>query len=275
MRPKEKIDTVPHRRADFAAKGDRAADVLKPRLVAVKDGVRSGRIEFQRCEALICHLHRDLGRDARVIVGIGLIRVWIDVTAGWVDVGIAAQALMNAPAQKVRNRLILGLAENIPAGHFQAREHAHDAHVRALGEARAIGLAEQQLDLLWISAFELALEHVTRHGAAYFRTKGGVVDFTDTGDAAGRRHPDENEIAPAVAGRRVADDKGFKRLKAHMLLRFDWGRSTAVLQDQICCARGEHHCGGVGVARGDVGKSRGIDHTQPGQAMHAQPPVDD
>ena len=54
-----------------------------------------------------------------------------------VEIGIGADALVHAPAEKRVDRPVAGLAENVPAGDLKPGKGTHDGEVGPLREARA------------------------------------------------------------------------------------------------------------------------------------------
>ncbi len=91
---------------------------------------------------------------------------------------------MHLAAQQFVDRLVGGLADDVPASHFQTADDAHHGQVRPLGKTAGIGLAEETLDVVRIMIEQIALEHILDDRHHRFRMEGRGIDLTDAFDAA-------------------------------------------------------------------------------------------
>ena len=136
-----------------------------------------------------------------------------------IKVAIGAQALVHAAPEQLIDRLIDRLADDVPAGHLQPAHHAHQRQIRPQGKARAMTLAPHGLDMKRITSQEVAREHVLDHGRDDLGTEGRGIDLAHALDAARRPQLEKDEIAAAVARRRVSDHEYFHVLEFHKLFR--------------------------------------------------------
>jgi hypothetical protein len=86
---------------------------------------------------------------------------------GWaaprrIEVGIGANPVVHPPADQRPDGRPAVLAQDVPAGDLEPREGPHHGQVGALGEARRIGAAEHQLDVLGVLARHVAVEDIAR-----------------------------------------------------------------------------------------------------------------
>ncbi len=160
---------------------------IEPRLVAVEGRVGAGRIELHRVETLLDIFERAGGGQVGVVVDVlraGILGV--DAAGMRVEVGVGAQRLVHLAAEQLVDRLVRFLADDVPAGHFERREAAHDRDVRALREAGGIAAAEEGLDVVRVAADEIALGHVLDHPGRDMGGEGGVVGLAIADDIASR-----------------------------------------------------------------------------------------
>ena len=122
---------------------------------------------------------------------------------------------MNPAAEQFVDGLSSLLADDVPAGHFQTAQDAHDRDIRAQGVARAIGAPPEPLDMVWILSFEDACKHVFCHLCDKMRAECGAVYFAHADKAARGAQLDKDEIAPATRWRRIGHNKCFYGLKLH------------------------------------------------------------
>ena len=87
---------------------------------------------------------------------------------------------------------------------------SHQRDVRPTRVAAAVDVAPERLDPKRIGAHHVALEHVLDHRDDRFGRKARRIDLADALDSAGGLELEEQEIAPAESGRRVADDEGLE-----------------------------------------------------------------
>src|SRR5262245_11303531 len=122
---------------------------------------------------------------------------------------------MHAAAEQLVDRLIRRLAEDVPQRDLDARQHGDQRRVGALRIAAAVDLAPQALDVERVDAGDVAAEHVLGGGLDDLRAEAVAIDLADAGDAVVGRQLDENEVAAAEAGRRIADDENLDVLCLH------------------------------------------------------------
>ena len=127
-----------------------------------------------------------------------------------IEIGIAAQPLVNLAAQERVDRLADRLADDVPERHLDAGEDAHERNVGPARVAAAVDLAPQRLDPERIGAHDVALEHVLDHRHDRFRREARGVDLAHALDPAGGLKLEEHEVAAAEGGRRIADDEGLQ-----------------------------------------------------------------
>ncbi len=139
----------------------------------------------------------------------------IGVAVLGIDVGVAAHGLAALAAQKVVDRLPRRLADDIPAGDLQPRQHRHQRGVGPKRVARAIGHPPQMLDAVRIDPLEMPPEHIAHHIRHHMGPERRRIDLADPGDAVIGGEFHEDEIPPAPARRRVADDEDLAIAQLH------------------------------------------------------------
>src|SRR5262249_50837757 len=137
----EEVSLAADRLAQQAAELLRAIERFQRRLAWIERGVRRDRIELNRGEAELHILGRALRRELGIVID-ALVLVALRV-----DEGVAAYALMYAAAQELIDRLAGRLAHDVPQRDLDAREHADQRRVGALGVAAAVDAAPQALDV--------------------------------------------------------------------------------------------------------------------------------
>ena len=105
------------------------------------------------------------------------------------------------------HRLADGLAGDVPHRHLDAGEHAEQRGIRAPAVARGVDVAPGRLDVERLAADHVARDDVLDHPATSVRRDGRDVDLAEALDARVGLELEEDEVAAAVAGRRVADDE--------------------------------------------------------------------
>src|SRR5581483_131427 len=209
MGAEQKIGLRAHRRAQLAHEALTAIERGERRLAAVEDRIGPERIELQRREALRDIFRGPLCRQIRILIDVRAI-----IGPG-VNVGIGAQPLMYAAAEELVDRLARGLANDVPAGHLQRAEYAHEREVRMLRVTGGVDAPPDSLDVVRIFAFQVATEHVLDQPRDLMRIEGDTVRLTDAGYTVGGRQLGEYEVTPAVVRRRITDDEGTDRLQLH------------------------------------------------------------
>jgi len=172
------------------------------RASAVEGGVGTGGIELDRRESLRDVLGGALGGQVRVLVDIGL------VPGARVDIGVGAQALVHPATEELVHRLPGFLADDVPAGHLQRRQHRHERQIRVLGVAGGVDTAPDRLDIMRVLLEEVALEDVLQHAANHFRVERQAIGLADPVHVVVGGELDEDEITSTDTGLRVADDEG-------------------------------------------------------------------
>ena len=127
-----------------------------------------------------------------------------------IEIGVAAQPLVDLAAEEVIDGLADRLADDIPQGHLDSAEDAHQRGVGTAGVAAPVDVAPQCLDAEGIGVEHVPFEHVADHRDDRLGGKARRIDFADAFDAAGGPELQEDEIASAEGGPRVADDEGFQ-----------------------------------------------------------------
>jgi len=123
---------------------------------------------------------------------------------------------VNLAAEQFVDRFVRGLADDVPAGHFQTADHAHHGQVGTLGETARIGLTEEALDVVRILIQQVTLEHVFDDRQHGFGAEGRGVDLADAFDAAVGLELDEQPVHAADVRWRYGDDMGFKGDDFHL-----------------------------------------------------------
>lgn len=126
MRAEQQIGARADRFPHLARIGLAAIQGLERGLAAVIYGIGPGRIELDRRKPLVHVFRRALGRHIAVVIDVG------GVVGFRIQVGIRAQAFVDAPAEQFVHGLVDSLADNIPAGHLDPAEHADERDIRSL-----------------------------------------------------------------------------------------------------------------------------------------------
>ncbi len=202
--------------ADLLHEFHRARDVVQRRLVPVVDRVGAGRVELHRGEALRHAFGGPFCGEIGIGVDVG------GVALGGVEVRVRAQALVHPAPEELVDRLVHLLADDVPAGHLDAAQHPHQRDVGAQRVAAAVDVAPQGLDPERIVADHVAGAHVLDHLRHHVGAEGRRIDLAESLDAAVGGQLEEDEIASAEMGRRVAHYPGFDVGDLHgLLLRGD------------------------------------------------------
>ena len=151
-----------------------------------------------------------------------------------IEVGVAAQPLVNLAAEEIVDGLADRLADDVPKRHLDAGQDAHQRGVRPAGVAAAVDVAPQRLDPERVGAEDVALEHVADHRDDGVGREARGVDLADPLDAAGGPELEEDEIPSTESWRRIADDEGLEIGNLHRCPSLPRGRDTsAVPQNTI------------------------------------------
>ena len=178
-----------------------AVELLEPRLPRVERRVVPRRIELERREAPCQVLRGPLAGEVGVEVDVGR------VPRLAVEVRVAAQALVDAPAEQLVDGLVDGLADDVPARHLDAAEHAEQRDVGPAGVAPAVDVAPEPLDVERVGADHVRVADVLDHAGDDVRAERRPVDLAEPLDAVVGGQLEEDEVAAAEVGRRVADDE--------------------------------------------------------------------
>ncbi len=184
VRAEQEVALRPERFAQGLAEGFAEREPLEARLTGVEGGVGAGRVEFHRGEPLRDIFQRPLGRGVRNrvdrAVGIGVRARLIRV-----EVGVAAQPLVDFSAEKLVDGLFDRLADDVPQRHLEAGEHAHQRDVGPERIAAPVDVAPERLDAERIDAQNMALEHVLDHRNEGRGGEARRIDLADALDPAG------------------------------------------------------------------------------------------
>ena len=112
--------------------------------------IGADRVELDRGEPLFNVFARPLCRQIGVLVDVGPVAVLR------VQVGVGSRSLVDAAAEQLVDRLAQLLADDVPAGHLDAAENAHERGIGALGVAAGVDDPPQPLDLERIGAHDMA-----------------------------------------------------------------------------------------------------------------------
>src|SRR4029077_21068434 len=99
-----------------------------------------------------------------------------------VEVGVAAQALMDLAAEQLVDRLAHRLADDVPAGHLDATQHAEQRRIGALAVALAVDVPPERLDAEGIAVLDMALEDVLDQADDGLRPEARGIDLADAFD---------------------------------------------------------------------------------------------
>ena len=199
MGPEQQIAAA----ADGVAQGPHEAlgaiERLQRQLPRIEGRIGADRVELDRREPLLDVFARPLCRQIRIPVDVGPVAVLR------VQVGVGPQPLVDAAAEQLVDRLAQLLADDVPAGHLDAAENAHERGIGALGVAAGVDDPPQPLDLERIGAHDMARADILDHARDDVGMKRNAVDLADTRNAAIGHQLEKDEIAPAEMRRRVAD----------------------------------------------------------------------
>ena len=106
-------------------------------------------------------------------------------------------------------------ADDVPAGHLDGAQNSHHGGVRAVDKAAAVDAAPDFFDVKRLFANDVTFDHIFGHLCHDVWVKGQVVDFTQAFNAVVGNELDEDEVAPSVARRGIADDESFNILDFH------------------------------------------------------------
>ena len=116
---------------------------------------------------------------------------------------------MHLSPEQVVDRLIQGLAHDVPAGDLDPRQDTARAHVRPLHEAGRVDQPPDGFDIKRTLPNHEARGHVLDHVADDARRKRDTVDFPIAADSAVRGQLYEDPVGAALVWRRSGDRPGF------------------------------------------------------------------
>src|ERR1700676_4164419 len=211
MRPQQEVGAPSHRFADQAHQTYGAFELFLSGLARIVRGEAAGGIEFEAGKPLGHVLGCALGRTIRIVIEL------VPFTRGGIQIGVGAQALMHLAAEKIVDRLLHGLPDDVPAGHLQAADDAHQREIRAQAETGAIAFAPQRFDLERIAAVEAPYKKIFDHLAQNLRTESGGIHLAQSLDPAGGLQFQKHEIPAAETRRRIAHEKYLDTVELHFL----------------------------------------------------------
>ena len=188
-----------------------AVELLEPRLARVERRVVPRRIELEGGEAARQVLRRALAGEVGVEVDVGR------VPRLPVEVGVSAQALVDAPAEELVDRLPDGLADDVPAGHLDPAEHAEQRDIGPAGVAPAVDVAPEPLDVERVGADHVRVADLLDHARDEVRAERRPVDLAEPLDPVVGGQLEEDEVAAAEVGRWVPDDECLELGDLHVL----------------------------------------------------------
>ena len=182
---------------------------LEARLARIEGGVGAGGIELDRGKALPKVFQRPLRRRMRRRID-GAIRIGVRAGLVRIEIGVAAQPLVDLAAEEVVDGLHDRLADDVPQRHLDPAEDAHQRGVGTGGVAAAVDVAPQGLDAERIGVEHVPLEHVADHRHDRLGREARRIDLADALDSAGRPELQKDKIASAESGWRVAHHEGLQ-----------------------------------------------------------------
>jgi hypothetical protein len=188
----------------------RQLEVVEARLVRIEGRVGPGRVELHGREPA-----RGVLRGARrpeLGVDVDVRRVAV---LG-VEVAVGTKTLVHAAAEQVVDRLPDGLADDVPARHLDATEHADERDIRPCRIAPAVDVAPECLDSEGVRADDVARADVLDHRRHRLRPERRGVDLPHALDAVIGDELQEDEVAAAEVRRRVPDDERLDARDNHL-----------------------------------------------------------
>ena len=118
-----------------------------------------------------------------------------------VEVRIGPDTVIHLAAQKCPDWSLARLAKDVPARDLQPRKRPHDGKIGPLREARGIGAAEHEFNVLRVFTLHVPREDIFDHGAHRIGADGACVTFAPAGEAGIGRHFDQDPVTPPPAWR--------------------------------------------------------------------------
>ena len=210
VRAEQQVGLVADGLADEPHETLAAVEFRERELPAIEGRVGTRRIELDRREALLHILDGPLRRALGVVVdrvGLGGRRV---------DVGVGADALVDEASEQLVDRLPRRLADDVPAGHLERAQHAHQREVGVLRETARIHAAPHRLDGVRVLTLHVTPEDILQQARHEIGVERHAVGLADPRDAVVRGELHEHEIASAERRRRVADHEGLDIFEDHV-----------------------------------------------------------
>ena len=191
-------------------------ECLQRKLSGVEGRHGHDRIELERGETLLQVMKGSFRSQIGIAESIGYRQDVLFpggvgcVVAARIDVGIGAEPFVYLAPEEIVDRLVEGLADDVPAGHFDAAEHAHRAQVRMLGVAAGVDDAPETLDLERFPSDDIAFHHVLDQLCDLVWMKRDSVDFSKAFNLIVCGQLQEDEIGSSVVGWRISYDVGLE-----------------------------------------------------------------
>ena len=125
---------------------------------------------------------------------------------------------MHLAAEQVVDRLIEGLAHDVPASHFNAAQHPHEAQVGMLRIAAGINDTPELFSLERIGADDVSFDHVLYQPRHHLRVKRHAVSLAEALNPVVRRELQKYPVPAPVVRRRVANHVCLDVLDLHEFL---------------------------------------------------------
>ena len=169
--------------ADLPAERLRKLEPLEARLARIEIRIAARRIELDRGETHRGILGGALGGEVGITVDRGIaMRVAFGGTR--IKISVGAQPLVHLAAQQLIDGLVERLAHDVPAGHLEPAEHAHQGDVGPQRITTAVDIAPQGLDPEGIGAEHMMLENILDHRDNDLRCERRRIDLANAFHAA-------------------------------------------------------------------------------------------
>ncbi len=187
----------------------RTLERAQGQLTAIESRIRTCRVELERREALRQIFGGTLGRQIGVLIDIGAI------ARPRIDVRVRAQPLVDLTTEQLVDRLVCGLADDVPASHLERAQHGTERQVGVLRVARGVHAPPHGLDVVRIASDEVPLKGILEHPSDQIRSERHTVGLTDTVHVIVGSELHEHEVSSAKVWGRIADDEGFDAFEFH------------------------------------------------------------
>ena len=212
VRAEEEVTPVPDGLAYGADVVLAAVELVEAGLAWVEGRVVPRRVELERREPPFRVPCCPLGGEGGVEVDVGRV-------AGLpVEIGVRTQPVVHAPAEELVDGLVDRLADDVPAGHLDPAEDADQRDVRSARVALPVDITPEPLDVERIGPDHVTRADVLDHAGDDVWPERRGVDLPDPLDPVVGDELEEDEVAPAEVGWRVADDERLETGDLHGLL---------------------------------------------------------